>query len=384
MKKLMGLAVVVVLFLSGCGGGGGDGGGPNFPTTPVGVNDQASGSLTSTSIQAPDGTYLNFYTVTLPSAVDLNVGLESADFDTVLLLFQDAALAEPDLNNWDTFLLAVNDDIGPGTNSAISIQLPAGTYVIAVNSFDLATGAYLLTTTTNSSALTLIRQFLQFRTFEDPANNHFRALINYKDNGNLLQPGDLLSARLFNPQGVEVVPTSLQFISASYTTAAWTPAQSAFESIGTDGDSGFTFNLDNQADLPAGSYSLEVQPAVGGPLISSLNYPGKVALPTVAAAGMSAQWNQDGSLTLSWAEPAGLFDQYRVVLSDQGGSAIFYGRTVPGVSQVTLQAALVAQISQFSQVASQATINWTMQTRNYVGSDNYARGISDPIAIIWP
>jgi hypothetical protein len=25
-----------------------------------------------------------------------------------------------------------------------------------------------------------------------------------------------------------------------------------------------------------------------------------------------------------------------------------------------------------------------MQTRNYVGSDNYARGISDPIAIIWP
>jgi hypothetical protein len=54
------------------------------------------------------------------------------------------------------------------------------------------------------------------------------------------------------------------------------------------------------------------------------------------------------------------------------------------VSQVTLQAALVAQISQLSQVASQATINWTMQTRNYVGSDNYARGISDPVAIIWP
>jgi hypothetical protein len=382
MKKLMGLAVMVVLFLSGCGGG--DGGGPNFPTTPVGVNDQASGSLASTSIQGPDGTYLNLYTVTLPSAVDLNIGLESADFDAVLLLFQDAALAEPDLNHWDSYLLAVNDDVGSGTNSAISMQLPAGTYVIAVNSFDQATGAYSLTTTTNSASLTLLRQYVQFRTFEDPANNHFRAWVDYKDNGNLLQPDDLLSARLFDPQGMEVIPTSLQFFTGSYTVAAWNPAQSAFESIGTDGDSGFTFNLANQADLPAGTYSFEVQPAVGGPLISSLNYPGKVELPTVAAASMSAQWNQDGSLTLSWAEPAGLFDQYRVVLSDQSGNAIFYGRTVPGVSQVTLQAALVAQIGQFSQVAPQATVSWTMQTRNYVGSDNYARGISDPVAITWP
>jgi hypothetical protein len=61
----------------------------------------------------------------------------------------------------------------------------------------------------------------------------------------------------------------------------------------------------------------------------------------------------------------------------------YYGRVSPGTSQVTLQAALVAQITQFSHLLPAATINWTMQTRNYAGSDNYARGNSNPVPILW-
>jgi len=382
MKRFMGLAVVVALFLSGCGGGGG---GSGFHTTPIAVNAQASGSLTSTSIQVSDGTYLNLYTIILASAGEVSIALESSDFDTILLLFDEAALAESNTDNWGPYLLDFNDDLQPGsTDSFLTIQLQAGTYVIGVNSFAPGTGAYLLTTTNTTAALTLTRQFVQFATYENPADNHFRAWVDYKDNGNLLQAGDLLSASLFDPQGVEVVPGSLQFIATNYAVAAWDPALSEFGLIGIDGDSGFSFNMDSQADLAAGDYTFVVVPAVGSPLISTLSFPGKVELPTVAAASMSAQWNLDGSLTLSWTEPAGSFEQYRVVMYDQSGNAIFFGRTVPGVNQVTLQAALVAQIGQTSQLTPQAVISWVMQTRAYQGLDNYARGISDPVAITWP
>ena len=91
---------VLFAFLAGCGGGGGGGGGSLWPTTPIGTNDSVTGNLTATSVTAPDGTYVNFYTITLPSATLLNISLDSIDFDTYLILFDGAALAEADLNNW--------------------------------------------------------------------------------------------------------------------------------------------------------------------------------------------------------------------------------------------------------------------------------------------
>jgi len=381
MKAFVGVAILAV-FLFGCGGGGG--GGTVWPTTAIGTSESVTGALTTQSVQAPDGTYVNFYTVNIPSPTMLNISLESVDFDTYLFLFQGAALGEPDLNNWVTnYEIAENDDLDASTtNSFLSQQLAAGTYVIAVNSFSPATGNYVLATSINT--LTASRQYVQFRAFEDPAGNLFRAWIDYKDNGALLQPGDLLTARLYDPTGTEVIPATLQFVSNPYTVAVWVPGSGTFGSIATDGDSAFLFDLSNYADLAAGLYTFEVDPASGGTLTTSVDYPGKTVLPAVASATMTSQWNADGSLTLGWTVPAGVFDQYRVVLTDAGGNGIFYGRVLPGVTAVTLQEALVDQITLFSQVAPGATINWTMQTRNYIGDSNYARSISDPVALTWP
>jgi len=376
------VAAALVAFLTGCGGG--SGGEATWQTTPLAVNDQVSGSLTAESIQAPDGTLVDLYTLSLPAPTDLTISLQSAAFDTVLYLLEDAVLGEPDLNSWDQHLLAYSDDFGPGTNSAMTIQLPAGTYVIAVNSFAPATGLYLLTTATMENALTLSRPFVQFRTFETPSQNRFMGWIDCRSNGALLQPGDLLTARLYDPQGMEVIPSTLAFISEGFTVAAWNPLQAAFDSIGTDGNSGLSFNLANQANLGPGLYTIQVETAQGGLLSTTLDFPGKVELPAVASSSMVARWNQDGSLTLSWSEPPGGFDQYRVYLADANGQSIFYGRVTPGVSAVTLQAPLVAQISQFSQLQSPTTVTWTMQTRNYLESNNYARGVSAPVAILWP
>ena len=231
----------------------------------------------------------------------------------------------------------------------------------------------------NLLEFTLARQFLQFITFENSANDRFSAFVSYKVNGELLEPGELSTARIYDPSDNELNATP-QFISNSYTAAAWNPSLSLFTGVGIDGDSGYSFNLGNDADLAAGTYHFEVETTNGTLLTSSVEFPGKLALPTVAASGMSFQWNPDDSLTLSWIEPVGSFQQYRIVFADQDGQNIFFARVLPGVSQVTLQSALVTQITTLS---APNQVNWTMQTRNYVGNENFARGCSNPVPINW-
>lgn len=231
-----------------------------------------------------------------------------------------------------------------------------------------------------SLAFSLTRQFLQFRTYENPASDRFAALVDYKDNGELLDSGDLLAARIYAPSGVQLSATT-QFLSNLYTVATWDSALAQFTGVGTDGDSGFSFNLSGYSDLAAGSYRVEVDAINNQILTSTIDYPGKVELPVVTSSSMQQLWNLDGSLTLSWSEPSGSFHQYRVVFSDQNNLPIFYGRVAPGVSQVTLQAELVQQIKQLS---APTQVGWIMQTRNYVNNDNYARGVSNSVAISWP
>ena len=103
---------------------------------------------------------------------------------------------------------------------------------------------------------------------------------------------------------------------------------------------------------------------------------------------MAAQWNTDGSLTLSWTEPSsGYFDQYRVYLTDQSGKVLFFGLVLPGVNQVTLSASLVQQISQNAQITGATSVNWNLRTRSIsssYGHNNYAQGISDSVVLPWP
>ncbi len=377
---------VLFTFLAGCGGGGGGGGGEGgtlWPTKNIGINDSATGNLTAASVVEPDGSYVNLYSIVITATTTLDISLESADFDTYLYLLEGAALAETGLNNWVP--IAENDDRDLSTtDSLLSLQLNPGTYVIAVNSVLPATGAYTLTTST--PVPTLSRPYVQNRTYELPTNDRFQAWIDVKENGALLQPGDLLTARLFNPIGTELTPTPLLFVSQPYTVAAWDPASSMFGSIATDGDSGYSFNLSVYTALSGGLYTFEVDPASGGTLTTTVNVPIAITveLPAVASSLTNVLWNSDNSLTLSWVPPPVGFHEYRVVLADVNGNTLFIARVLPGVTSVTLQPALVAQISAFSQIPSAATIFWTMQTRNYDGDVNYARSISDPVPITWP
>jgi hypothetical protein len=383
------LAILVgIIFLTACGGGGGGGGdgGALWSTTVIQPDTQVSGTLAATDNVAPDGTYFDLYTFTLPNAANISIRMESAAFDTYLYLFQSGVLNQPDINLWDASLLAENDDADNLTSdSAISMTLNAGTYVIAANAFDVAaTGDYTLSVEVNTYSVAA-PTYLQYRSFENPASDHFRAWIDLRKNNNFIQESDIQSVQLFDVNNMPFAPAvPPQFVSGPYTIASWNTLSGQFEQVAADGQSGFFLNLSNHLSITTGTWTFVAQTTGGATLTYNLNFPGQVSLMPVAAIIMVPVWNLDGSLTLLWTEPADNFEQYRVRLTDASGQDIFYGKVPKGTNQVTLDVGLIQTISQTAQINAPTTVNWSMQTRNYDGSNNYARSVSNAIPIAWP
>jgi hypothetical protein len=93
-----------------------------------------------------DGSFVDFYTVSIPTAGTYVFSQSSTAFDSYL-----AFLTEADV------LLGVNDDIelGVNTNSSLKMLLPAGDFLIAANAYDVnATGPYTLTSAASPDPIT--------------------------------------------------------------------------------------------------------------------------------------------------------------------------------------------------------------------------------------
>jgi hypothetical protein len=100
------------------------------------ASDRATGSLGKNSATRPDGQGIEFYTVTGRAGQQLRMRLSSADFDTYLRVSGPGG-----------YLLAEDDTTGDGTNSQLTITLPAdGTYHVGVSSYgEGSSGDYTLT-----------------------------------------------------------------------------------------------------------------------------------------------------------------------------------------------------------------------------------------------
>jgi hypothetical protein len=97
-----------------------------------------NGTLSSSDCQLPDGSFVDFYNVSLPQA-GAYFFRESAAFDTYLLLStpEGATIAEND------------DETDTGTNSGIKALLPAGNYLLGPGTFAAnVTGGYTVSSST--------------------------------------------------------------------------------------------------------------------------------------------------------------------------------------------------------------------------------------------
>ena len=143
----------ITMSLSGCGGGGGDGGGTTSPPLAapcasvinIAPASSTNGALTTSdcTIEAlfpgsGDLTFVDQYRITLPSRGSLTIRINSSQFDSFLVLLN-SPLQLPEI--------AIDDDGGGGTDSLISVDLAAGTYIILANSAlaSPVTGTYTLT-----------------------------------------------------------------------------------------------------------------------------------------------------------------------------------------------------------------------------------------------
>ncbi|HYN80173.1 MAG TPA: hypothetical protein VES88_01615 [Gemmatimonadaceae bacterium] len=97
-----------------------------------------SGTLSPNDCQFPDGSFVDFYTTSVPEA-GAYFFRQSAAFDTYLLL------AMPD----GTTIGENDDEAETGTNSGIKALLPAGNYLLGAGTFDPGvTGDYTISSTT--------------------------------------------------------------------------------------------------------------------------------------------------------------------------------------------------------------------------------------------
>lgn len=104
----------------------------------------SSGTLSSTDCQFSDGSFVDFYTTSVPGA-GAYLFRQGAPFDTYLVL------ATPD----GTTIAENDDELETGTHSAIKALLPAGNYLLGAGSFEPGvTGAYEIASTTAPTEVT--------------------------------------------------------------------------------------------------------------------------------------------------------------------------------------------------------------------------------------
>jgi hypothetical protein len=105
------------------------------PVQAYTLGTTVNGTLTSTDCTFQDGTYVDYYGLTLANPREVTITLRSTQFDAYLVLF--SATSE---------VIEEDDDDGGGNDARIVRTLAPGTYYIAANSFTLETGGYTLTT----------------------------------------------------------------------------------------------------------------------------------------------------------------------------------------------------------------------------------------------
>ena len=130
------ISVTAVGGTSGSGNGGGPGG-TTCSTTPISLNQQANGTLSTSSCRLTDGSLANAHTLSLTSSTTVQIEMRSSAFDAYLILTDGTGN-----------LITQDDDGAGGTNARIVRTLAPGNYTIWANSASTgASGAYTLNVT---------------------------------------------------------------------------------------------------------------------------------------------------------------------------------------------------------------------------------------------
>lgn len=230
------------------------------------------------------------------------------------------------------------------------------------------------------TTVTANNAYIEYRTHETSANNRYVGWVQYTDNGQPVTESELASVQLLDPSGAQLNPvTPPQFMAANFLNATWNGTSFGAATAGSY--TGYFLELGNPASLTAGDYTFRSTLIEGQVINKVVTVGAKVELPVVLSTSMTNTWSGN-NLTLSWAEPAGAFDSYRIIVRKMlpaGSTEIFYGTALPGTTSVTIPESLITQVMLNAGIydPSLEEFGWEVQTRNYVNNSEVARGRSE-------
>ena len=146
LYRLLGFSLIAVQFSCGHDPAAPIAGGSNNCVTtavPHAFGATSTGALATSDCTFFDGSYIDYYTTSLPAGAYVFNQL-STEFDTYLFLF-----------TADRFEIAEDDDYSQlSSNSGIKALLPAGDFILGANAYPGSTGAYSLTSAAATPGVT--------------------------------------------------------------------------------------------------------------------------------------------------------------------------------------------------------------------------------------
>jgi hypothetical protein len=225
--------------------------------------------------------------------------------------------------------------------------------------------------------------YLQYRT---PAGV-YRGYVELTKDGIPVVQADINKIELKDSNGdpviLEPVNPVVNYQLTTYFYGMWNPATTSVDFSGPASYAGFWMGFPAGFNLPADDYTWEVTTSDDKLVSKQINYPGQKVLPFVDSATMQSVWQPDGSLELSWTNPAnnppGDYDQLRLVIRDQNAGEVLYARLPPNVNEMTIPSEWVKIFDDFYSLTN---VIWEVQTRSYTAEDmNHARGRSNWVGI---
>ena len=221
--------------------------------------------------------------------------------------------------------------------------------------------------------------YVQWRNYEDISKNRLAGWLSLPEG---ITPSETLSITLKNSLGGTIATlddfhpeepstyytlncTSGNCISSSFIDAGW-----------------YTSSL---PPLTAGTYTYTLELTQGDIMSKKVNYLGQVHLPPVPSESMTSSWNPDGSLSISWENPATNSDwdnvtMIRLYIYTESRDSVYVVKLSPEVNSFTIPASELAR----AYTENELDVVWIrMQTRAYEDTynSNYARGLSNTVFV---
>ncbi len=240
---------------------------------------------------------------------------------------------------------------------------------------------FTVSTTANSKPLVFSNAHLHYRVYEN-GTDQFRGWCTFQRGDGIAYSSDITSLVLKDESDMEVATQSvgLDIDERGGYSGTYDSETKQVIYSGPFPYSGFNVKFPDGTDLAAGEYTYEAQTGEGETLTFNVSFPGQTILPLVSSSSMTHIWEADGSLTLSWTNPEGTFDQIRVSLLDHEWRDVLCFSLPNNMETVTIPTSVINDITA---THNPSQIIWQVSTRAYSGSLNYARGYSDELEFTW-